>query len=259
VAATFVAMLIVFTLIGNVLVCASFALFRELRTICNYFVVSLSAADILVALLAMPFWCALQVTSNMWMFGLELQLFWSCMDILCGTASIMNLMAVSIDRHIAITMPFYYETVMSPIKAKLTIMFVWLYAITISCLRLVQWPGKQGKVYMNIAAFASFLCPLTVMVVMYLRIYLVARYQVRRIGRNYMTDVKAAKTIAVVIGVFVACWTPFFVIIICYAHHPGFNVTKTTLNVVKWMEYLNSCLNPVIYTCLNRNYRRAFR
>lgn len=256
VAAILVGILVILTIIGNVLVCVSFSLFADLRTICNYFVVSLSAADILVALVAMPFWCGLQITSNRWIFGRELRLFWTCMDILCGTASIMNLMAVSIDRHFAITMPFFYENKMSPKKAIIIICFVWVYATVISGLRLLQWNGNQ---YMNVVAFGSFFCPLVIMIVMYLRIYLVARKQVRRIGRNYMSDVKAAKTIAVVIGVFVICWSPFFVIVLLFAHNSRFFVSMTTLNVIKWLEYLNSCLNPFIYTCLNRSYRRAFR
>lgn len=255
-AAMFVGLLIFLTILGNSLVCVSFSMFPELRTICNYFVVSLSASDILVALVAMPFWCALQITDNRWNFGPELKLFWDCMDILCGTASIMNLMAVSIDRHFAITMPFYYESIMSSKKAIVIIFFVWVYAAVISGLRLVRWPGNE---YMDIVAFGSFFCPLAIMIVMYIRIYLVARQQVRRIGRNYTTDVKAAKTIAVVIGVFVACWSPFFVIVMGFAHLPGFKVSMVTLNVVKWLEYLNSCLNPIIYTCLNRGYRRAFK
>lgn len=251
-----VGLLIILTLLGNILVCVSFSLFVELRTICNYFVVSLSAADILVAVLAMPFWCGLQITDNKWIFGKELNMFWTCMDILCGTASIMNLMAVSIDRHCAITMPFFYENKMSPRIAIVIIFFVWVYAAAISGLRLLQWNGNQ---YMNVAAFGSFFCPLAIMIVMYMRIYLVARKQVRRIGRNYMSDVKAAKTIAVVIGVFVICWSPFFVIVLLFAHNSTFFVSMGTLNVIKWLEYLNSCLNPLIYTCLNRNYRRAFR
>ena len=124
-------LLVIFTLIGNSLVCISFYLFKELRTVCHYFVISLSAADILVAIVAMPFWCALQVTSNRWMFSKELRTFWNCMDILCGTASIMNLTAVSVDRHAAITDPFSYPNVMTSVRAILMILFVWLYATVV--------------------------------------------------------------------------------------------------------------------------------
>lgn len=252
-------LLVICTLIGNSLVCISFYLFKELRTVCHYFVISLSAADILVALVAMPFWCALQVTSNRWMFSEQLRTFWNCMDILCGTASIMNLTAVSIDRHAAITDPFSYPNVMTSMRAICMIVFVWLYSIVVSGLRLASWPTRSS--YMLFIASASFFLPLFIMIIMYTKIYLVARQQVHRLraGRNYAKDVKAAKTIAILIGLFVLCWGPFFAIILCYAYDQSFPVPSSLLNVIKWMEYTSSCLNPIIYTFLNRSYRRAFR
>ncbi|KAL9983620.1 hypothetical protein ACROYT_G005819 [Oculina patagonica] len=81
VAAVFVAILILVTLFGNALVCISFYSFPNLRTICNYFIVSLSVADILVALLAMPFWLIVQLNNTMWPFSKDFLLFWACIDI----------------------------------------------------------------------------------------------------------------------------------------------------------------------------------
>ena len=256
-AAVFVGLLILFTIVGNLLVCVSFYMVEELHTLCNYFVVSLGVADILVALLAMPFWCALQITRNQWTLGPTLRAFWDCIDILCGTASIMNLTAVSIDRHYAITMPFGYPNIMSSKRALLMIAAAWVYAALVSSLRLFDWNNRSA--YMHFVVCASFLLPLVIMLVMYLRIYAVARKQVERIGRSFATDIKATKTIAVVVGAFVICWTPFFVVIIGFSVTPSFGVPGSALKLIKWLTYMNSCLNPVIYTCLNRTYRRAFQ
>lgn len=252
-------LLIICTLIGNCLVCISFYLFKELRTVCHYFVISLSAADILVAMVAMPFWCALQVTSHRWIFSVGLRTFWNCMDILCGTASIMNLTAVSIDRHAAITDPFSYPNVMTSTRAISMIVFVWLYSILVSGLRLASWPTKSS--YMHFVSATSFFVPLFIMIIMYTRIYLVARQQVHRLrnAHTYARDIKAAKTIAILIGLFVVCWGPFFAIILCFAYDQSFSVPPLLFNVIKWIEYTSSFLNPIIYTSLNRSYRRAFR
>ena len=57
-----VGLVIVLTIFGNAIVCASFYTFRDLRTICNYFIISLAISDILVAILGMPFWLVLQLT-----------------------------------------------------------------------------------------------------------------------------------------------------------------------------------------------------
>ena len=257
IAAVLVAILIVLAVVGNLLVIASFFMFRELRTICNYFVVSLSVADILVAILAMPFWCLLQITNNKWMMSHELSLFWGCVDILCGTSSTMNLAAVSMDRQCAITMPFSYPKLITSSRAILTIFFVWTFAIIVSTVRLVQWPSPGYYGYF--VSCTSFFLPLLVMSAMYSRIFITARHHVRRINRRLATEVKAAKTIAVVIGCFVLCWAPFFSLVVLFAYDRKFPVSPIAVQVVKWLEYFNSCLNPLIYTCLNRNYRHAFK
>ena len=261
-AAFFVGLLIVLTLVGNGIVFASFYTFRDLRTICNYFIISLAAADVLVALLAMPFWLLLQLTpelASQRILSEQLLMFWYCMDILGGTASIVNLAAVSADRNVAITAPYRYPHVMTSSRALVILCFVWAYSVVVSALRLADW-GEDG--YQYFVFVASFSLPLLFMIVMYVRIYVTARRQARLIGRrrsrSYTTDVKAAKTIAVVIGVFIVCWLPFFVSVLGYLFNPHF-YPLPMFKVVKWLEYLNSSLNPIIYTCLNKTYRRAFR
>lgn len=260
VAAIFTAVLIILTLGGNFIVLASFYTFHDLRTICNFFIISLSVSDIMVALFAMPFWFVTQLHNGAWSLNPILKGFWDCMDILCGTASIMNLTAVSFDRQLAITSPFSYTKTLTKKRAIFIICSVWLYAAGMAIARLFKGPGWPFPAYLHFIATFSFFLPLAVMLVMYARIYLIARYQARRIGKNYANDIKAAKTIAVVIGVFTCCWLPFFIVLLLYAHHGFlFPVPPEVYFVTKWLEYLNSCLNPIIYTCLNRTYRRAFR
>ena len=109
-------------------------------------------------------------------------------------------------------------------------------------------------------ALSSFFLPLFIMIVMYVKIYLVARRQVLLLRRgSYARDVKVAKKIAFLIGLFVICGGTFFAIILCFAYDQSCPVPSSLFNVIKWMEYTSSCLNPIIYTFLDRSYRRAFR
>lgn len=258
IAAVFVSILILATLLGNGLVFISFYMFADLRTICNYFILSLSLADILVALLAMPFWLQLQLTNNEWVLSQGLKLFWDCVDILCGTASIMNLTAVSFDRMMAITAPFAYPKTLTSKRALAVIGCVWVYALAVAGARIniMIWPGRSFLIFVSIV---TFLLPLSVVIIMYTIIFFVVRTQVKRIGKNHANEMKAAKTIAVVIGGFLVCWLPFFVIVVGHAYSTSFKPPYALFNVIKWLAYFNSCLNPLIYTCMNRTYRRAFK
>ena len=83
-------------------------------------------------------------------------------------------------------------------------------------------------------------------------------------------DLRIATTVAVVIGLFVICWTPFFGINFAFAvciatlfkgaGCPGLmTLPPWILSVNKWLQYGNSVCNPVIYGFRNKDFRRAFR
>ncbi|OWF47241.1 D(2) dopamine receptor-like [Mizuhopecten yessoensis] len=78
---------------------------------------------------------------------------------------------------------------------------------------------------------------------------------------------KATKTLAIVLGVFLFCWVPFFTIniinAICIRYElfssPMCNIDNFLFNSFVWLGYINSFLNPVIYTIFNPEFRKAFK
>ena len=71
---------------------------------------------------------------------------------------------------------------------------------------------------------------------------------------------KAARTLAVITGTFVLCWLPFFILAtvrpFCgdLCHYPA-----PLISIIVWLGYVNSMLNPIIYTVFNADFRLAFR
>jgi len=70
---------------------------------------------------------------------------------------------------------------------------------------------------------------------------------------------RSARTLGLIIGGFVVCWLPFFVVATTMPFCPDCDVPATVSSVVLWLGYSNSLLNPAIYAIWDRAFRRAFR
>ncbi|CAB3400433.1 unnamed protein product [Caenorhabditis bovis] len=77
-------------------------------------------------------------------------------------------------------------------------------------------------------------------------------------NRNNISDQKARLTLGVIMGTFLVCWLPFFIVNIMRSWAPHiFNTTS--ILAVTWLGYANSSANPLIYSIFNRDFRRAFK
>jgi len=70
---------------------------------------------------------------------------------------------------------------------------------------------------------------------------------------------RSARTLGLIIGCFVVCWLPFFVVATTMPFCPDCRIPPIISSLVLWLGYSNSLLNPAIYAIWDRSFRRAFR
>ncbi|XP_037530879.1 D(1) dopamine receptor-like [Nematolebias whitei] len=332
------ALLIVWTLLGNMTVCAAVYRYRHLRAkVTNIFIVSLALSDLLVAVLVMP-WKAVAEVAGFWPFGGFCKTWLSC-DIMCSTASILNLCVISVDRYWAISSPFCYERSMNKRVAFVMIGVTWTVSVVISFVPVqLDWhraglgdadrsvprdgscDSSLSRTYAISSSLISFYIPVLIMIVTYTRIYRIAQMQIRVISsleraaehaqscRSHLPELfphlcseigatsyqshtgvhadprgpdrshrdlrvsirketKVLKTLSIIMGVFVCCWLPFFILncALPFCPAPGAPgaqrgphcVSEKTFDVFVWIGWSNSSLNPVIYA-FNADFRDAF-
>lgn len=260
----FLSVFILVAIVGNILVILSVACNRHLQTVTNFFIVNLAMADLLLSVIVLPFSASLEVL-GCWAFGRVFCNIWAAVDVLCCTASILSLCVISVDRYVGVKHCLRYPSIMTEGKAVGILALVWVLSTVISVGPLLGWkepPPADDRVcsiteepgYALFSSLFSFYLPLLVVLVMYFRVYVVARRTTRSLEagvkreRDKSTEVvlrihcrgapggsgskggkghplrgslsvrlmkfskekKAAKTLAIVVGMFILCWLPFF-------------------------------------------------
>ncbi|CAI5766870.1 histamine H2 receptor [Podarcis lilfordi] len=263
------AVLIIGTVFGNVMVCLAVYFNRRLRNLTNCFIVSLAFTDLLLGLMVLPFSAIYEVSSHEWIFSVTLCNIYISLDVMLCTASILNLFMISLDRYYAITAPLRYNTMVTPKRVAVAMFLIWVVSLMVSFLPIhLAWntngstvqntqltDGKQecklevNAGYVLVDGLLTFYLPLLVMCITYYRIFKIAREQAKRINhtnscttiRNALPTVKEHKaivTLAAVMGAFIICWFPYFTVFTYRGVTAAYNEWKEEPCCPRWHRQL---------------------
>ncbi|XP_061786687.1 muscarinic acetylcholine receptor M3 [Nerophis lumbriciformis] len=179
-------MLSLVTIIGNILVVVSFKVNRQLKTVNNYFLLSLAVADLIIGVISMNLYTAYLVMGY-WALGNWACDLWLAIDYVASNASVMNLLVISFDRYFSVTRPLTYRAKRTTKRAGIMIGLAWFVSLVLWAPAILLWQYFEGqrtvpsdKCYIQFlqqptitfcTAMAAFYLPVTIMSVLYWRIY----------------------------------------------------------------------------------------
>ncbi|KAM8738415.1 muscarinic acetylcholine receptor M3 isoform 1-T2 [Acanthopagrus schlegelii] len=179
-------MLSLVTIIGNILVVVSFKVNRQLKTVNNYFLLSLAVADLIIGVISMNLYTA-YLMMGYWAMGTWACDLWLTIDYVASNASVMNLLVISFDRYFSVTRPLTYRAKRTTRRAGIMIGLAWFVSLVLWAPAILLWQYFEGErtvpldqCYIQFltrptitfcTAVAAFYLPVTIMSVLYWRIY----------------------------------------------------------------------------------------
>ncbi|XP_078795774.1 trace amine-associated receptor 13c-like [Oryzias latipes] len=254
---------------------------KQLHSPTNILLLSLAVSDFIVGLLLLP----LEIYRNTtcWYLGEIICAVYYYLGCYIPYTSIGNIILISADRYVAICHPLHYPTRITAVRVKLCVSLCWLwyglysiFYIKDQIIHLIEPDNNvsclgQCSIILSYVAgvvdlLSTFIIPVTAIVVLYMRVFVVALIQARSM-RSHVTfvsvqhpgkvkakksELKAARTLGVLVFTYLLCFCPAY----CFSL-VGIYVPSAYLFII--LFYFNSCLNPVIYTLFYPWFRKAVK
>ncbi|TNN03532.1 hypothetical protein fugu_000561 [Takifugu bimaculatus] len=174
------------TVVGNILVLLSFKVNKALKTVNNYYLLSLAFADLTIGTLSMNLYTT-YIIMDQWALGPVVCDLWLAIDYVASNASVMNLLVISFDRYFSVTRPLTYRAKRTTKRAMTMICLAWSISFILWAPAILFWQYIVGErtvqpnecyiqflsepIITFCTAIAAFYLPVTIMAILFWKIY----------------------------------------------------------------------------------------
>ena len=277
---------VIFGVVGNIVVIIYNVFLNANKNPTSYFVLNLAVSDLLVCGIYFPTYIVETIrilAGTAEGSNLVCQVSFTITGVSLAL-SVVNIMVLTIDRYISITLPLKYPIIVTVRRTCIVLVVVWCAGVVNGGLVFMGTKSTgvplMCEVDIAVALAGSVVCfyiPLTATVVFNLKILRIARAQRRKIAtqatpsevsstttgssrRHLARQFKLFKTFTFVFGCFIFCVTPFPVVamidvVVC----GGGCIPIEIICSFAMLAGANSVLNAFIYGMRHEEYRRAFK
>ncbi|XP_055042981.2 trace amine-associated receptor 4-like [Misgurnus anguillicaudatus] len=285
----FISLMILMTVFGNLLIIISISHFKQLQSPTHLIIQSLAVCDCLLGLLVMPY-SMVRSVEGCWFLGDVICKIHSSLIVTLCFSSLIHLSLISVDRYWAICDPLRYKMRITNNTVTVCITFTWIFSFVYHFSIVFSGVNAVGlealilqascfggcvlifnKEWALTCIILAFIIPGTIMSSLYIIIFNVVKKHAKVLSEKVSVTTtgvnskgsahrerKAAKTLALVMGVFFLCWLPFS---IAATVNPFFNfvIPADVFEALVWFAYFNSTCNPLIYGFFYPRFQKAFK
>ncbi|XP_036179561.1 galanin receptor type 1 [Myotis myotis] len=251
------------------------------RSTTNLFILNLSIADLAYLLFCIPFQATVYALPT-WVLGAFICKFTHYFFTVSMLVSIFTLVAMSVDRYVAIVHSRRSSSLRVSRNALLGMGLIWALSIAMASpvayyQRLFhresdngnltfcwdQWPDQRHKKAYVVCTFIfGYLLPLLLICFCYAKVLNHLHKNLKNMSKkSEASKKKTAQTVLVVVVVFGISWLPHHVIHL-WVEFGVFPLTPASFLfriVAHCLAYSNSSVNPIIYAFLSENFRKAYK
>uniref|UniRef100_A0A8K9UVN3 Galanin receptor type 1 n=1 Tax=Oncorhynchus mykiss TaxID=8022 RepID=A0A8K9UVN3_ONCMY len=253
---------------------------RRNRSTTNIFILNLSIADLLFLLFCVPFQATIYSLPE-WIFGAFLCKCVHYLVMVCMLVSIFTLVAMSVDRYIAVVHSKKSPCIRNRRNALTGVCVIWalsfIFSIPVAQHQILTdhpeapnssfcweaWYASASKhTYKVTILVIGYLLPLGLIICCYAKVLFHLHKKMKNMSKkSERSKRKTAQTVLLVVAAFLTCWMPHHIIAMWveFGVFP-LNDASFALRIISHcLAYGNSCINPILYAFLSENFRKACR
>ena len=246
------ALLAMLIIVGNILTIWIF-IKQKRRKRAQFLLISLAVADLLVGLLTVPLYIA--VNTALRKFGLAIR-FFIYIDMCTGLTSMFTLAVISLERMYAIGWPLRHRT-LSLRAYKFAIVTPWIIAAIVVSIKALQVFTIIKLKSFAVVLVLTVITPLLVMSIAY---FVIWRKQRSRMGdrRHIAREKKLTKTLFMITAASLLTWLPFYILTVVIPFTtPLQPLSSSGFWTIKLLQFSNSLVNVIIYPFRIREFKGA--
>lgn len=265
------------TVLLNIFVIILILSVKSLRSNANIIIGSMAVTDLFAGIAAISA-ALLKWTDWFQVHGLVCEVHFT-IDGWAAYASLTHVLAVNVERYLAIVFPLKYKNIVSVRRLQIVLLFIWLVSLVEAVAYTFAYNlGKNcilmGTVLPGLAfgiLVVAIAVPMLLVIGIYIHIVVVIIRKFKFMAKTSSADQetlaqsqrKMFVVVSAILAAWIICWLPLMCVIMAITFAHAFNISLdisqfvTMLYYVEIMSYGNSLLNPILYFLTSRDFSKA--